>query len=349
LAPYSYFDFRYIRFLDNNICLFQGNKYSGILISNDKGKNWIKKDINIQETQFNRNIINSVFALNHSLFLLTGDGIFFSSDLSDSWEKRVNGIADTMFVTSKLLLVDDILFVITDSRQLYRSTNEGISWEICIEGLPEMKYVTSIISFKGQIYAYFSKYGLCKSTDSGNSWIIIKDSEYFNSDYYYYPAWDIPQNNSITTFFVHNDSLFYGTVKTGVNYISEDGSKTFNLSDGLIYRGIGNSAVVGDNIYVGTYGGIFRLTSQASTPENNLTIYPNPASDYLYLSNIYPLDKVEIEIYDSSGKLVINKKIASFTEFPIKIDIRGLAISAYYGYITVDGVKYSVNFIKSRH
>lgn len=76
----------------------------------------------------------------------------------------------------------------------------------------------------------------------------------------------------------------------------------------------------------------------AKTPENKkLNIYPNPASDFIFLKNIKPNSSVKI--IDTLGKVVMNKKITE--DF---IEIKSLPKGTYY--LEIEGLK-TLKFIKN--
>lgn len=61
------------------------------------------------------------------------DGVFFSSDQGDSWEKRVNGLADSTITA--LTTVNGIVFAGTETEGVFYSTNFGDNWEPLNDGL----------------------------------------------------------------------------------------------------------------------------------------------------------------------------------------------------------------------
>ena len=76
----------------------------------------------------------------------------------------------------------------------------------------------------------------------------------------------------------------------------------------------------------------------AKTPENKkLNIYPNPASDFIFLKNIKPNSSVKI--IDTLGKVVMSKKITE--DF---IEIKSLPKGTYF--LEIEGLK-TLKFIKN--
>ena len=57
----------------------------------------------------------------------------------------------------------------------------------------------------------------------------------------------------------------------------------------------------------------------------NLTIYPNPASDFLYIENIPK--PMEMEIYDLSGKVMLRKEVNNSSE---SVNVSQLSKGVYF-------------------
>lgn len=81
-----------------------------------------------------------------------------------------------------------------------------------------------------------------------------------------------------------------------------------------------------------------------STVENTtstVSIYPNPVKDFLYLNSHETIEK--IEIYNSAGKLVLQREIHS--EKNPKIDMRHFASGVYYIMITTRNQTHALSFL----
>lgn len=84
-------------------------------------------------------------------------------------------------------------------------------------------------------------------------------------------------------------------------------------------------------LYQGFQQGYFEITSIEDPMINNveLKVYPNPATDYVYIS--IESDEIKsalIQLYDLDGKMVLNEQW-QYIEGPFKINLDGLASSQY--------------------
>lgn len=214
-----------------------------------------------------------------------------------------------------------------------------------------------VLSVIGNAKGYLSYSGYSKSGVSGDKGEASRDSG-LEGDY-----WSIinclPPTPSFT---VNYDSIGSGQLVTFTNtslYTSEytwdfgDGTWSYSenpvhyyytpgLYDVKLYGynpgGCSGSVVESDFIYVQASGvGVNNIVS-----ENEILIYPNPASDKITIS----LKGVEIIITDNLGRLVLNKKIKE-TEDTI-INISNFQQGVYYVMIVDEETKRVVNkkFIK---
>ena len=97
------------------------------------------------------------------------------------------------------------------------------------------------------------------------------------------------------------------------NFFNDSLTQRLNLnsdSNKYAYYYIDNVCVSSDSLYVATYNwtGINSLTL-----ENNVEIYPNPASDFVTLKNNSGTD-INVEIYDALGKKVKAFNVNSYSQ-----------------------------------
>lgn len=95
----------------------------------------------------------------------------------------------------------------------------------------------------------------------------------------------------------------------------------------------------GWNIIGDTIGNCVLSTSEIKTLETPF-IYPNPASDYIYIKNLKNIKNYKIS--DSSGRLIVNGNTKSE-----KIDIRNLLKGNYFLQISTDKNTLNFKFIKN--
>lgn len=80
------------------------------------------------------------------------------------------------------------------------------------------------------------------------------------------------------------------------------------------------------------------LGSSDFSMENNIQIYPNPASNYVLLNFPKVLNLVQIEITDTSGKIVFSKEEKSIIN-EYKIDVKEFSDGIYFINLTSENIK----------
>ncbi|WP_298503113.1 T9SS type A sorting domain-containing protein [uncultured Maribacter sp.] len=80
--------------------------------------------------------------------------------------------------------------------------------------------------------------------------------------------------------------------------------------------------------------------------ENNFTIYPNPIEDLLNIETNIESEKINVSIYNLSGKLMLNKSFAKNSSAPISLNISNLSAGMYLVKYNYNGESKIVNLIK---
>ncbi len=91
---------------------------------------------------------------------------------------------------------------------------------------------------------------------------------------------------------------------------------------------------------------VFNFKVQVKDPENPLSVYPNPVTDYV---NIGTLEEASthIKIVSQTGKTVYDEKLDVVSGFdPARIDMSGYAPGIYIASVTFDGKEYKQTFVK---
>ncbi len=86
------------------------------------------------------------------------------------------------------------------------------------------------------------------------------------------------------------------------------------------------------------------ISSQVTSVEffqlNQLSVYPNPTSDYLMLNNLFNSSNQTIEVFDFQGKLVLTKQYVDSQ----MLDVRHLSKGNYFGRVTCNSTSKNQNF-----
>jgi hypothetical protein len=150
--------------------------------------------------------------------------------------------------------------------------------------------------------------------NAGMNFPVITFADYwtFNSQTFLQGIIDSPdpQNCTIEIFLADSDSSSYGEGKTYVGYANPDAGGNWsvhvtgvNPGDIITATAIdasGNTSEFSHNAFVGTYTGIL-----SSDMGDNITVYPNPFSDYTVIRfNYTSVPPLSIFLYNSTGQMI---------------------------------------------
>lgn len=159
--------------------LFAGTQGSGVYLSTDNGMNWSHFSYNLGNLW-----IRSFAVIDTSIFAGTGAGIFRSPNnyIGSSWDNVFFPSIPNLysFTVWGLIVEGTNLFAGTDHiasgflerSGLYRSEDNGNSWEEANSGLPSYTQVNSFTTIGTNLIAGTNK-GVFLSTNKGSSWVSI--------------------------------------------------------------------------------------------------------------------------------------------------------------------------------
>ncbi|MEP7272214.1 MAG: hypothetical protein ABI882_11985 [Acidobacteriota bacterium] len=160
------------------------------------------------------------------------------------------------------------LFLAGFSGEVYRSLDNGQTWENCTPGLPSGATAPTFAAI-GESLFVGSSLGVFRSSDLGNNWVEVNSGLSF-------PNGLVNEVRGIATMAVIGTTLFAATnfvdrpnvkVKAGIFRSTDQGQNwtevNAGLSDGIVQ--IGRLAVSGGNIFVGTNLGVFRSVDLGQT------------------------------------------------------------------------------------
>ncbi|MBX3042679.1 MAG: T9SS type A sorting domain-containing protein [Candidatus Kapabacteria bacterium] len=320
---------------DSNI--YAGTFGEGVFLSTNYGVEW--KSLNTGLDSLNPSgSVWSVVAEGTNVFVGTpGRGIFVSTNLGQSWYPINNGLPERIIFS--ICMKDTNIFISVtgigsnNSFGIYLSTNKGEGWNEVNSGLSNLS-IRTIVTNGTNLYAG-TLGGVFKSTNNGESWESI--------------------NIGITDFRIlslalNDKYLFAGTYDGKIFMSTNSGDSWKRIDNDITTSRIQTLAIGNGYIFAGTsYGspkGIFRAklsdieTSVADIPVNNnqISVYPNPASDYITISipEINPtvnrrvdglVDKVQI--FDMLGLEVLSVGIGLDLSTQ-KIDVSHLPTGVYF-------------------
>lgn len=239
----------------------------GLYRSVDKGQSWE----NIGD--FNNRTIVNLSVHNNELFVCpVSAGVW--SFANNQWKDLSSNLPLNTTVYA-VIRKGNTLFAGTNTNGVYRSENNGATWDVV--GLPNLD-VRSVVLIDTTIFAGAldfegSKGSLFRSEDNGQSWI--------RSD-----------TGLASTFSkiiaVRSDAMYVGTLGSGVFRSSDKGKSWTEVSNGLSSMGINSMVAEDDYILTGTdNGGIFISRDSAKVwRDANYKLLPRKINDLLIFDKI---------------------------------------------------------------
>ncbi|MFH1050751.1 MAG: T9SS type A sorting domain-containing protein [bacterium] len=299
-------------FAFSNNKVFAGT-WAGVYMSTNNGDTWILKNSGLNGKIFSMtNIGSNIFAVVYNYLDGLSTGVYLSTDDGENWTKKSQGITSSF--TSDIIAKENNLFLSTGDG-MFMSTDLGENWVEKNNGLT-IKDVRSITINDDKIFIGLQAGGVYMSTDNGEFWIPKKNGLELQSLWGYSLA-------------SYQNTIFLGTLGRGF-FISSDFGENWILTNvGLGGNAIGTIATNNTYIYAGTDMGAFRIpvsevivdVNEINT-ESHFSIYPNPASDFISISDIN--DK--IQIYDIMGREVW----IGIINDGMRIDVSGFSQGVYY-------------------
>lgn len=260
----------------------------GVFRSSDDGANWISMNSGLPK----KTMVLCITASSSNLLIGTfGHGIFLSTDNGDSWRSGNSGLTD-LRVTC-LLADDEKIFAATMGDGVFLSTNRGNSWTAVSFGLPKLTSINCLFKRGHRLFVGTDYRGLFSSADDGASWTEIKsriparnpvscmtsrgDELFAGTVEGIFRSVDdgvswarassslesmflglLPQT-SVMSMAAYGPYVFAGTDGAGV-YVPANRAQTwFMMSSGLDSTNVNALAVKGENLFAGTYDGVWRF------------------------------------------------------------------------------------------
>ena len=253
--------------------------------------------------------VNSMCIRGNNIFVGTNGGVFCSTNNANSW--TLSGLED-MEVQALLVGVDYILAA-TYINGIYRSTDDGMSWNKTNTGGNSMFY--SFAHIDSNLFAGVWGTGVARSTDNGENWTQQSNTGNWSTPY------------SLVSY---SNNLFMGG-DDGVLLSGNYGESWTSINTGFPTYGNGTSgrvkslAIFGHKLLAATPNGVwYRPLSEVLDVNNgkNRSIvqyyclyqnYPNPFNPITTISfNLPTKSFVSLKILDILGKevdLLIDKEL----------------------------------------
>ncbi|MDZ4824650.1 MAG: T9SS type A sorting domain-containing protein [Flavobacteriales bacterium] len=259
-----------------------------------------------------------------------------SDDLSDGLDEWFEYV-HTIITLSESPLNPEILYAGTADGNVWVTTNGGNNWNNITDGLPE-RYVTQVMASpndENTVYVTHSGYRdneniphIHMSTDNGGTWTNISG--------------DLPQmavNDVLVP--AEMENVIFAATDDGVYYTQNSGNNwtrlgtnmpmmpvfdiEFNYDQSLIIASTFARSVQTIDVTALTTVGI------AENENAGVSIYPNPASQFIHVESIS--SNSSYEIFTTSGKFVVKGQL----DDNATIDARNFAEGTYFVVISQHG------------
>ncbi len=336
-----------------------GNAYNGLYVSDDDGSHWTQ--INLDPVKFLPSdedlypyhypyVVQSLSKNEHYIFAATThDGIYRSNDNGLTWSRtNYEGTENIMYMCTS----GNIIYA-GGEHFAFKSIDNGDSWS----DLLSTPYLiqTLAVNNQGILFAGMYSVGLIKSTDNGVSWVKTNLPDMM------VPIIKFYNNNMIIS--AYGKFKNSGWDEEGILLSSNNGDSWRKIGiDGLTYPtsilikddyifAISNivDSVINGNKY--THDAIFRakitdlITGiQDDAPSSEISIYPNPASDYIYINS--PLLEGAGGMYEYTIFDLLGQNLQRSVLNDSKIDISKIPIGVYCIVFSNSGKQIIQKFIK---
>ncbi len=267
-----------------------------------------------------------------------GNWTAISPDLSNGPHSG-NIVYGTIISISVSPLDSDKIVVGTDDGNVWITQNGGNNWTKISNALPNL-WVTKVLTDREDVnaiyvtfsgYRYGEDYGhVYKTTDNGSTWTDISTG-----------LPDVPVNSIVKDSY---GNLFLAT-DIGVLASGDDGTNWDILGENM------PSIVVTDlhlhepteTLYVATYGrSSYKMDISGnilgvSAPEMifDVSVFPNPARDFINVTLDKPYSKLEVQLYDAMGRLVYTEAFQT-NQNRLKLDVSTFSRGTYFLKIVAD-------------
>gem|GEM_PF-2087515 len=321
--------------------LFARNNYiwigSGmIILSTNNGENWSM--VPIKPDYYPTVSIHFIKANENHIFAATrDDGVYTSTDNGFNWTKT-NFPVNDVEISSMAVSGNNIYVATIFPNNLWISNDNGVTWRL--GNSPTNIAIHSLIDDGNDIFAGTHYDGVYLSTDSCSTWTKILPD--------FYVHWMGISGEYL---------LLVADNKTSENFLCLSTDRGSSWKQIKSPRPMVTGFIVkGDYVFISAinddrYEDIFRakisdlITGiQDDAPTSEISIYPNPASDYIYINS--PLLEGAGGIYEYTIINLLGQNVQRSVLTDSKIDISKIPTGAYSIVFSNGGKQIIQKFIK---
>jgi photosystem II stability/assembly factor-like uncharacterized protein len=254
--------------------------------------------------------INTIDVNDSGIYIGTNyDGVYYKAHADSLWEL----IGDTKknYDVMNILFLNKIIFISTQEG-LFKSLDKGVNWTFC--GINE-DWIGSIKQIGDVLYIGMFFKGIYRSYDFGDSWQAVNEGL---------------TSLKIYTMLIKDSMIYVGTSDKGIFFKSKNQSYWINCKHEFPNNEVRVMSINDDYIFVGSDHSISRakisdlITSVEEKPLTNSSflLYPNPAQEYLEISNLK--EESNFQIFSIEGILQLEGRTFG------RVDVSELAFGMYY-------------------
>ncbi len=242
-------------------------------------------------------------------------------------------------ITNLYDAVGNTIWFGTTFGNIYKSTDKGLTWTKTASGLGTSAVVdpvfkdanTGIITGSNNSTGVYL--GMKKTINGGTTWTTVTPTGFYIKSPHIdnvpgtAAMWvDVSPGTGIGSSYSTNDCSSFVNIDTGsVQYTTVS---FYDINTG--WAGGFNTSSTDGGIYKWDYSVITNNPEIADPTTENVNIYPNPASDKLYLGfGLFANKEASVEIYDIIGKLVYSSVVNPIFNPTIEIDLPKLETGVY--------------------
>ncbi len=334
---------------DVNI-VFAGTFSEGMYRSTDGGTTYT--EINNGLSYLN---VWCIFIIDEDELLVgTPGGIFKSADNGDNWAPLGNISYDVQAI---VIDENDYLYAGTHGEGVFKSENNGITWNAVNNGIPDSSQVTAMAAVPlGGVLAAFFPEGVYRTTDQGASWVE------FNEGLPFADKSASERGPSVVGFVFVLGILMLIIYYMGMYWINFAAAILIwaALFSGLPMNPTTSSITSNTNndVYIGTYDqGLYKNALPVNIEEINenvagfevFNVYPNPAGEFASFEICIPQQcKLSANVVNQLGQICMPLVSKEFNpgKFKIHFNTQTLKPGIYFIKIFSDKNIKTVKYLK---
>lgn len=186
----------------------------------------------------------------------------------------------TSAITNEIYQINSFLFVNGETGGVFRSPDDGLTWEAVNHGLPNYPHCYAMAADKSVLYAAIATHGIFVSVNQGDSWSRL--SSELNGKTFY-------------SLKVSGLSIYAGLSEGGLYYSANGGSAWSYFSGPSPSPQIRDFEIVGEKLWIGADALYYSMNNGSTWTKVNAAIGPNGVSAISYSGNLLYVGAYDVQ------------------------------------------------------